>query len=332
MKLTKGKISKLYGKKKQSLKKKVNKKKGSSRNKTFRKKRNIHLARKSLKRFHYKKQRGGIKEGEGQGDENISQESMPKVDEVSNLVTENLNQPTSETLDQSNIENVDIPTDLSATSLETDNADPVVDLSATPTVTENVDPVVDLSATPTVTENVDPVVDLSATPTVTENVDMPVVSENNESDILLSTKTTPITQPVDESNIEEPDSTSLVTDNVEKPLNFDSTSLVTDNIEKPVDFASISLEQQPTEDLTTIKSDTVPNKKELINSLSAVVDYITDAVAEKVSQKIPIQPNEGQQDGFDSVNTAAGIMAKIGGKRRKTRKFKLTKKNKTKKA
>ena len=52
MKLTKGKISKLYSKKKQSLKKKVNKKRGSSRNKTFRKKRNIHLARKSLKRFH----------------------------------------------------------------------------------------------------------------------------------------------------------------------------------------------------------------------------------------------------------------------------------------
>ena len=65
MKLTKGKISKLYNKKKQSLKKKVNKKKSSSRNKTFRKKRNIHLARKSLKRFYYKKQRGGINEGEG---------------------------------------------------------------------------------------------------------------------------------------------------------------------------------------------------------------------------------------------------------------------------
>ena len=99
MKLTKGKISKLYNKKKQSLKKKVNKRKTSNKNKTFRKKRNIHLARKSLKRFHYKKQRGGTEDGEGEG--------TPKVDEGSNSVTENLNQPTSETIDQSNIENVE---------------------------------------------------------------------------------------------------------------------------------------------------------------------------------------------------------------------------------
>ena len=113
MKLTKGKISKLYSKKKQSLKRKVNKKRGSSRNKTFRKKRNIHLARKSLKRFHYKKQRGGVKDGEEEG--------MPKVDEASNSVTENLNQPTSETLDQSNIETASTPVDLSATSMEAEN-------------------------------------------------------------------------------------------------------------------------------------------------------------------------------------------------------------------
>jgi hypothetical protein len=82
MKLTKGKISKLYNKKKQSLKKNKNKK-SSSRNNTFRKKRNIHLARKSLKRFHYKKQRGG--------EDNTT--TTPKAQETLLSKTETINQP-----------------------------------------------------------------------------------------------------------------------------------------------------------------------------------------------------------------------------------------------
>ena len=41
MKLTKGKISKLYNKNRQSLKKNINKKKKSGKSKTFRKKRII---------------------------------------------------------------------------------------------------------------------------------------------------------------------------------------------------------------------------------------------------------------------------------------------------
>ena len=320
MKLTKGKISKLYSKKKQSLKKKVNKKRGSTRNKTFRKKRNIHLARKSLKRFHYKKQRGGVKEGEGEGegDENISQESMPKVDEVSNSVPENLNQPTSETVYQSNIENAD---PLVNTSMEPENTDPLINTSME---AENAEPLVNTSMEPEnaepvntsmEAENAEPLVNTSMEAEIAEPlVNTSMEAENEDDEIPLSIKTLPITEPSDESNMEE----------------TDSTSMVTDNVEKPTDFTSSSLEQEPTEDLTTIKSDTVPSKKELMNSLSNVVDYITDAVAEKVSQKIPTQPNDGQQDGFDSVNAAAEMMAKNGGKRRKTRKFKLTKKNKTK--
>jgi hypothetical protein len=80
MKLTKGKISKLYNTKKQSLKKNKNKK-SSSRNKTFRKKLNIHLARKSLKRFHDNKQLGGE-------DREIT---TPKAEETIFSGTENIN-------------------------------------------------------------------------------------------------------------------------------------------------------------------------------------------------------------------------------------------------
>ena len=105
----------------------------------------------------------------------------------------------------------------------------------------------------------------------------------------------------------------------------------TENEIKPVEVSSNSLE--PADDLTSIQSNKVPSKQELMNSLSNVVDYITDAVAEKVSVSVTSgQSGENQQNGFDSVNAAAEMMAKSGGRRRKTRKFKLSKKNKTKKA
>ena len=64
MNLTKGKITKLYNKKRQTLKRKINKKKSSNKSKTFRRNRKINLARKSLKRFHNKKYGGGLGEGE----------------------------------------------------------------------------------------------------------------------------------------------------------------------------------------------------------------------------------------------------------------------------
>ena len=61
MKLTKGKISKLYNKKKQSLKK-INKKrtnkKSTNKRRTFRKNKKINLAKKTLRRYYSKKSGG----------------------------------------------------------------------------------------------------------------------------------------------------------------------------------------------------------------------------------------------------------------------------------
>ncbi len=53
MKLTKGKIAKLYNKRKQTLKKKSKPKRGASKSKTFRQNRKVNLSRRSLKRFSY---------------------------------------------------------------------------------------------------------------------------------------------------------------------------------------------------------------------------------------------------------------------------------------
>ena len=62
MNLTKGKISKLYKKNKQSVRRRKNGKGKTGRNKTFRKTKSLNLANKSLKNFH--KKRGGAEENE----------------------------------------------------------------------------------------------------------------------------------------------------------------------------------------------------------------------------------------------------------------------------
>ena len=140
----------------------------------------------------------------------------------------------------------------------------------------------------------------------------------------MSTKTPEITEPaVEEESVSnvEPVVDESVSD--VEPVVDESVS----DVEPVVDESVSDVEEN-----NEIKEETqVPNKKELMNSLSNVVDYITDAVAKKVSLNVTsAQFGEKPQNGFDSVNAAAEMMATSGGKRRKTRKFKLTKKNKTK--
>lgn len=90
MKLTKGKITKLYNKKRQTLKKKNNKK-IRQRGRTFRGKRPMNLARRTLKNFSYTKggegkldeeamTGDGLQEVVGQGTDRVRQESVPLED------------------------------------------------------------------------------------------------------------------------------------------------------------------------------------------------------------------------------------------------------------
>ena len=65
-----------------------------------------------------------------------------------------------------------------------------------------------------------------------------------------------------------------------------------------------------------------------MKSFKNVADYIADVVAEKVSSSS--QFGEKPQEGFEAVNKAVETMASSGGSRfNKTRKFRLTNKNKT---
>jgi hypothetical protein len=67
------------------------------------------------------------------------------------------------------------------------------------------------------------------------------------------------------------------------------------------------------------------------SQLIQTVDGINYAnkIAQKISQNISGQSSDGVQNGFRAVNTATETMAASGGKKHKTRKFKLTNKKKT---
>ena len=64
-----------------------------------------------------------------------------------------------------------------------------------------------------------------------------------------------------------------------------------------------------------------------MNSFKTIANYIGDVVAEKVSTA---QSGEKPQNGFAAVNKAATTIGSSGGSKfKKTRRFRLTKKNKT---
>jgi N-glycosylase/DNA lyase len=123
-------------------------------------------------------------------------------------------------------------------------------------------------------------------------------------------------QPAD-SNAEPADSNATPSDPNAEPSDPNATPTDQENVNQPADS-------------NAVKSDNITNEQELAKSLTNVVDYITDIAAKKVSEKVSAaQLGDKQQNGFDTVNAVAKTMANSGGKKRKSRKFKLTNKNKT---
>ena len=93
MKLTKGKISKLYNKKNQSLKRKNYKKGTSFKTKTFRNKRNINLANKSLKRIY----KGGTTPPENTQDIQKLEEQLANIEQENAKLEEKIEEKKEET-------------------------------------------------------------------------------------------------------------------------------------------------------------------------------------------------------------------------------------------
>jgi len=287
MKLTKGKISKLYNKNKQTLKKKANKRKTSNKSKTFRRKQKINLARKTLKRFHYKKQKGG----EIIPPKEVTTKDDADVDIVS---SENVATP----IEKSVVQPVEEPV-VSEAEPVVSETEPVVQPVEEPVVSE-AEPVVQ----PVVSE-AEPVVS-QAEPVVSEAE--PVVSEAEP----VVSETEPVEKPVAEPLVNE----------VEPVLNDESPLAGTDTVkvEDIQNTPTFDLDTEETPSTTTEPTSSLPMSEQKTEQLKAaidtVIDYISNKVSEnvsnKVTQNISSSSGENIQNGFDSINKTVETMASNG--------------------
>ena len=235
MKLTKGKISKLYNKKKQTMKKKANKRKSSKKNRTFRRKQKVNLARKSLKRLRYKKLSGGT--------DDVGTDGLPKSEEDPGIfppvVTEEAN-VTGPVVDAVTGSNVPPTEGLNAAPIEDLNAAPIEDLNAVPNEDLNAIPNEDLNAVPTeedanvpITEdvNIEPTEEDANVLTNEENVDV----KPTDADLLAQENAA---QEYNETNTEKPSIETKITDLVETIANETAKKIeekLTDTEQNPAD-------------------------------------------------------------------------------------------------
>ena len=325
MKLTKGKISKLYNKKKQSLKK-VNKRKGSnkSKNKTFRRKRHINLARRSLKRIHYRKQRGG-------------EEELPK-DDLNKNTNEDLVVPeTSETVVPETSETV-VPETTTDVVVPETTTDVVVPETTTDVVLPETtrDVVVPETTTDVVVPETttDVVLPETTTDVVLPETTTDVVLPETTRDVVVPETTTDVVVPETTTDVVLPETTETVLPETTTDVVVPETTLVpeTSTTDSPLaGTQAVSIENNVPIDEQDIVKDKVKD------ALNAVADYISDKVSENISknvedaQIIKNTPEVNIQNGFDSVNKAVETITSTGGsKKRKTRKFRIQKPKKSK--
>ena len=285
MNLTKGKISKLYSKKKQSLKR--NKRGHSGKSKTFRKNRRVNLARKSLKRLHFKENKGG-----GVNDNELPKETTDnkEVDDyVANIASKAEPSPVIGSPFKSPPETSTEPSFESPEFGDTTPSESSSAVDETP------------SETTTVEETPAPTVD--ETPAVNTALDESTVEETTAPE-----KTTP--SPSVDPTVEE-------------------TPLAPTVDETP------AVEETPSVEETTNPAVESTNNEdpELTSAINNVVSLITEKVTKKVSEEVNANSVDAAQNGFKEIDETARIMGSSGGgkksKPNKSRKFKLTRKNKT---
>ena len=153
-----------------------------------------------------------------------------------------------------------------------------------------------------------------------------------------------VSEPIEESSLVAPPVSEIVSEPVEENLLFapplEEPSVVDSSAEES------SLVAPPLEDLSVapplVEPSVVDSSAEVSSLVAPVVvnemdnkinqslrvafDHAIDRFSENL--KGSILQNYGNQNGFNSNNIAAGIMASSGGKRKKTRKFRITNKNK----
>jgi hypothetical protein len=299
MNLTKGKISKLYSKKKQSLKRNKNKRGHSGKSKTFRKNKRVNLARKSLKRLHFKENKGG-----GVNDNELPKETTDnkQVDDyVANSASKAEPSPVIGSPFKSPPETSTEPSFESPEFSDTPPSESSSAPDVTPSAVEETPPTVE--ETPPTVEETPPTVE-ETTPAVEET---PPASD-------VTPPASDVTPPASDVTPPAPEETPLAPDVTPPSPSVDPT----------VD--------EPTASPTVVES-TNNDDPELASAINNVVSLITEKVTTKVSEEVNANSVDAAQNGFKEIDETARIMGSSGGgkkpKPNKSRKFKLMRENKT---
>jgi hypothetical protein len=331
MKLTKGKISKLYAKNRQSVKRKKNGKKNTNKSKTFRKKRNINLANKSLKQVNFRKndnnivpEYDNIKEGgyrmpyKNSKKKNKSLSNKPNVIEMTQL---------GEPVDNSSIvaPNSEVVSDSSLVTPSSDVvSDSVVEVPGNEIGSDSslVAPSSEIGSDSSLVAPSSEVVSDSVVEVPGNEIgsDSSLVAPSSEvvSDSLVEV---PGNEIGSDSSLVAPSSEVVSDSLVEVPGN----EIGSDPI---VDLPSSEIVSDPVVDLPNTEIQQTNSLNEAVNTLGI---RISEEVLKIVSNNLTSNINsvtDQIQNGFNANKKAANTMASGGGKKRKTRKFKLTNKNK----
>jgi hypothetical protein len=326
MKLTKGKIRKLYNKRNQTLKKYKNKK-TSYEKKTFRNKKQLNLARKTLKRFAYEKPRGGANEvapkDKSKGFFSFLGRKAKPIDPTKSTTLENAKPPAQVT------EDIKTPAVDIAVTTTTDQpitpVTPVTPVAVEPAITTTDQPIttdqpaITTTDQPITTDQPAVTTDQPAVTTDQPTTDQPAVTESvsittdqpitDQPAITESVSTTTDTPVAVEPAITESVSTTTDTPvavepaiTTDQPAVTESVSITTDTpvaVEPAItESVSTTTDQPPTtaveptvkEDTKNIPSSEIPSSEipssEITNSLSKVTNYFANVIADKVSQNI----------------------------------------------
>jgi hypothetical protein len=306
MKLTKGKLSKLFNKKKQSHKKKKNHKKNKKSN-TFRRNKRSNLANKTLKK---------IKIGGGDEGASInSDEIVPSVvqdDSDSITPTSKITEAPSDLVETSDdVESGNPPSELVETSGDVESGNPPSDLVETSGDVESGNPPSDLVETSGDTTNNDENTDDYDTEQDDDDDENfwkteSELSANNQVTSVANETTQPITHVADD----DADSVSESNDEDDNDDKFWKSESELNKINKNKLFSNINI-----------------NKETPEQTDQKVASVLADYLGTKYSNA------SGTQNGFDSVNNVSNIMgASTAGGKHKTKKKRLTKKQKTRRA
>jgi hypothetical protein len=313
MNLTKGKISKLYSKKKQSLKRNKNKRGHSGKSKTFRKNKRVNLARKSLKRLHFKENKGG-----GVNDNELPKETTDnkQVDDyVANSASKAEPSPVIGSPFKSPPETSTEPSFESPEFSDTPPSESSSAPDVTPSAVEETPPTVE--ETPPTVEETTPAVE--ETPPASDVT--PPASDVTPPASDVTPPASDVTPPA--SDVTPPASDVTPPAPEETPLAPDVTP-PSPSVDPTVD--------EPTASPTVVES-TNNDDPELASAINNVVSLITEKVTKKVSEEVNANSVDAAQNGFKEIDETARIMGSSGGgkkpKPNKSRKFKLMRKNKT---